>query len=39
MADAPKGFYGQLKRGAEPSWLTPVELPKGSPFKLWKVAR
>ena len=39
LADAPKGFYGQLKQGQVPAWLTPVELPPGSPFKLWRVAR
>ncbi|HZB70105.1 MAG TPA: hypothetical protein VE403_07050 [Sphingomicrobium sp.] len=39
MAAAPKGFYGQLNRGQVPGWLQPVELPKDSPFKMWKVAR
>jgi hypothetical protein len=39
LADAPKGFYGQLKQGQVPAWLTPVELPRDSPFKLWRVAR
>jgi hypothetical protein len=38
-ADAPKGFYVQLSKGQVPSWLTPIPLPKDSPFKLWKVAR
>jgi hypothetical protein len=37
MAEAPKGFYGQLKRGEVPKWLEPVPLPKDSPFKMWKV--
>ena len=32
-----KGFYGQLVKGKVPSWLQPVELPKESPFKMWKV--
>ena len=39
MAEAPKGFYAQLQRGQVPDWLTPVTLPKDSPFRLWKVAR
>ncbi|HEU5285184.1 MAG TPA: AcrB/AcrD/AcrF family protein [Sphingomicrobium sp.] len=39
MAAAPKGFYGQLNRGRVPAWLEPVELPKGSPFRMWRVAR
>jgi hypothetical protein len=33
----PKGFYVQLNAGQVPDWLTPVALPKGSPFKLWRV--
>jgi hypothetical protein len=37
MSEAPKGFYGQLQRGQVPKWLTPVTLPKDSPFKMWKV--
>jgi hypothetical protein len=37
MAEAPKGFYGQLERGQVPKWLEPVQLPKDSPFKMWKV--
>jgi hypothetical protein len=39
LAEAPKGFYGQLQRGQVPGWLTPVLLPADSPFRLWKVAR
>ncbi|MGI8610827.1 MAG: AcrB/AcrD/AcrF family protein [Sphingomicrobium sp.] len=38
MAAAPNGFYAQLNRGPVPAWLTPVELPKDSPFRMWKVA-
>ena len=38
MAAAPKGFYAQLNRGQVPDWLEPVELPKGSPFKMWRVS-
>jgi hypothetical protein len=37
MSEAPKGFYGQLERGEVPKWLKPVALPKGSPFRMWKV--
>jgi len=37
MAEAPKGFYAQLQRGQVPNWLQPVELPKDSPFKMWRV--
>jgi hypothetical protein len=37
MAETPKGFYGQLERGQVPGWLTPVPLPKDSPFKMWRV--
>jgi hypothetical protein len=36
-AEAPKGFYGQLQRNEIPSWLTPVPLPKDSPYRMWKV--
>jgi hypothetical protein len=37
MAEAPKGFYGQLQRGEVPDWLKPVPLPKDSPYRMWKV--
>jgi hypothetical protein len=36
-AETPKGFYVQLERGAVPGWLTPVQLPKDSPYRMWKV--
>jgi hypothetical protein len=36
-SEAPKGFYVQLNHGQVPKWLSPVELPKDSPFKMWKV--
>lgn len=39
MAEAPNGFYGQLQAGKVPDWLSPVPLPEGSPFKLWRVTR
>jgi hypothetical protein len=37
MSAAPNGFYGQLVKGKVPGWLQPVDLPKDSPFKMWKV--
>jgi hypothetical protein len=37
VSEAPNGFYGQLERGKVPNWLEPVQLPKDSPFKMWKV--
>src|SRR3954451_8406166 len=37
MSEAPKGFYAQLDRGHVPKWLTPVQLPKDSPFKMWRL--
>jgi hypothetical protein len=39
MGEAPNGFYGQLVGGKVPAWLEPIELPKDSPFKLWRVKR
>jgi hypothetical protein len=38
-AETPKGFYSSLSRGQVPTWLTPVPLPKNSPFKMWRVQR
>ncbi len=35
---SPKGFYADLDAGRIPKWLTPVPLPVGSPFRLWKIA-
>jgi hypothetical protein len=37
MSETPRGFYGQLSRGQVPKWLTPVPLPKDSPFRIWRV--
>jgi hypothetical protein len=37
MAETPQGFYAQLQRGQVPKWLTPVQLPKDSPYRMWKV--
>jgi hypothetical protein len=36
---APNGFYRQLARGQVPAWLRPVSLPKGSPYRMWRVRR
>ena len=35
-AEAPKGFYVQLQRNQVPNWLMPVQLPKDSPYRMWK---
>jgi hypothetical protein len=37
MSETPKGFYAQLRGGQVPNWLTPVQLPKDSPFRMWRV--
>jgi hypothetical protein len=37
VSEAPKGFYAQLAGGNVPGWLQPVQLPKDSPFKMWRV--
>jgi hypothetical protein len=31
------GFYGQLAKGTVPDWLEPVPLPKGAPYRLWRI--
>ena len=36
-SEVPNGFYGQLERGKVPKWLEPVQLPKDSPYKMWRV--
>ena len=36
-AETPKGFYVQLTRGKIPAWLVPVQLPKESPYRMWRV--
>jgi hypothetical protein len=38
-AEAPKGFYVQLRDGRIPAWLQPVGLPGNSPYKMWRVVR
>jgi len=37
MSEAPKGFYAQIQRGEVPKWLSPIALPKDSPFRMWRV--
>jgi hypothetical protein len=36
-SEAPKGFYVQLEKGKVPDWLEPVDMPNGSPLRLWRV--
>jgi hypothetical protein len=36
-SETPKGFYVQLQTGQVPNWLVPVQLPKDSPYRMWKV--
>jgi hypothetical protein len=36
-AEAPRGFYVQLQHGQVPNWLSPVSLPKDSPYRMWRV--
>ena len=36
-SEAPGGFYTQLVAGKVPGWLQPVQLPKDSPFQMWRV--
>lgn len=36
-SEAPAGFYSQLARGQVPAWLAPVQLPAGSPYRMWRV--
>ncbi|AGH49379.1 hypothetical protein G432_08270 [Sphingomonas sp. MM-1] len=36
-SEAPHGFYARLRDDKAPDWLQPVALPKGSPFRLWRV--
>lgn len=38
-AQAPRGFYAQLERGASFTWLQPIDLGKDSPLKMWRVLR
>ena len=38
-AEAPGGFYDLLIRGQVPAWLAPVQLPRDSPFRMWRIVR
>jgi len=38
-AEAKGGFYTQILRGKVPAWLQPIPLPKGSPFRMWRVLK
>lgn len=38
-AEAPRGFFVQLRNGQVPAWLAPIALPGNSPYKLWRVVR
>lgn len=35
---APHGLYAQLEKGKAPAWLSPIALPAGSPYRMWRVA-
>lgn len=37
LSEAPQGFYAKLSHGDVPGWLSPVELPDNSPFRMWRV--
>ncbi len=39
LSQAPGGFYAQLSKGQVPAWLTPIAMPKDSPFRMWRVIR
>jgi hypothetical protein len=36
-SETPKGFYVQLANGKVPNWLSPINLGKDSPFRMWRV--
>ncbi|MBW4331036.1 AcrB/AcrD/AcrF family protein [Stakelama sp. CBK3Z-3] len=36
-ARSPGGFYDQLAHGKHFAFLTPVKMPEGSPFRVWKI--
>ncbi|MGZ8997217.1 MAG: AcrB/AcrD/AcrF family protein [Allosphingosinicella sp.] len=38
-SQAKDGFYVQLARGRVPQWLTPISLPKDSPYRMWRVVK
>ncbi|WP_419826017.1 AcrB/AcrD/AcrF family protein [Sphingomonas sp.] len=39
QAEAPGGFYAKIAGGWTPTWLIPVALPEGSPWRMWRVRR
>lgn len=38
-AEAPRGFYARLARGETPDWLSEIAMPRGSPYRMWRVVR
>jgi len=38
-SEAPQGFYAQLAGNRVPAWLSPVQLPADSPFRMYRVVR
>jgi len=38
-SQAKDGFYMQLVRGRVPTWLTPIGLPRKSPYRMWRVIK
>ena len=36
-ARSPNGFYSRLAKGEKFAWLTPVPLPNGNPYLLWRI--
>jgi hypothetical protein len=38
-SEAPNGFYAHLMRGKVPAWMSPVQLPANSPYRMWRVVR
>lgn len=36
-AEAPRGFYSRLARGEVPAWLSEIPMPRGSPYRMWRV--
>jgi hypothetical protein len=38
-SEAPRGFYAQIAKGQVPAWLQPIDFPKDSPFRMWRVVR
>jgi hypothetical protein len=39
ISKTPVGFYAQLQSEHLPRWLSPIALPKGSPFRMWRVKK